>query len=472
MAKNLRASATAACASASAAPISSQILWASSPERSAILSSGNFTIAFASACTACSTLATFWPDACICVARFRSAVSFFSSASFPAPTSRRFCKAASSLAHASWGPLANSLMSTNFCTTNVRAAAIAFCVTPADSSQAATAAAASAPGNDSKPFKKGSSASPHFDMSDSAFSTCSVASLTISEQMSRSFCSFEAWMTVASFFSAAVILDRMADNSSRSTPEAVFNLTSTSFDVAVNFVCASAVALSMRSTCSGEGCSSACVATATAATLSTSLSVAVRRVATSASMVLTRSRSSASFVIFRNFAISCCTLLTLVCNLPSSLPDPAPAPANFFKSAVFCSKCFLAITKLACAERSARFACSTASRPLSEANSPAIPRLLKLFVASAMRTTSSSADLTFTSTSSSKWTRLRSPVLDRNCCNLSRPSSTRFVIMSISSFTALAVPSEKRATSTSFRAMKVCASAIAVCTATAILSAS
>mmetsp|Transcript_107408 Transcript_107408/g.269411 ORF Transcript_107408/g.269411 Transcript_107408/m.269411 type:complete len:208 (-) Transcript_107408:1936-2559(-) len=206
---------------------------------------------------------------------------------------------------------------------------------------------ASCAGSDSKPLRKGSSASPVLPSSASAFKTSSSASAIIPEHTKRSLCSLAAATTVASFFSAAEIFDRMAESSSRSTPEALLSFTSTSLDVAVSLVWADAVAFSMRSTCSADNCSSPLAATAVAATLSTSPSVLFNLTATSLSMVFTRRRSSASLMVFLIFAISCCTLLTRVCSLPSSLPEPVPAMASFLRSPVFCSKCFLATTRLA-----------------------------------------------------------------------------------------------------------------------------
>mmetsp|Transcript_22445 Transcript_22445/g.67194 ORF Transcript_22445/g.67194 Transcript_22445/m.67194 type:complete len:638 (+) Transcript_22445:1310-3223(+) len=472
IARNFRASATAACASASTAPISSHTALASLEEMSPSLSSGNFVIVSASRCTAACTLATFSPDTWICVERFRSAVSFFSSASFDAPTSKRAWRAASSLVHASAGACENSLMSTSFCTTNVRAAETAFCPVAAAASQAATPAVASAAGSDSKPFKKGNSASLVLLTALSAASTCAVASATISAHCKRSFCSLEALVTSANFLSATVIFALMATNSSLRNPDALLSFTSTSLAVVLNFVDAEPVAFSMRSTCSGCGSApSRPAAAAAAATLSTSASVVESREATSCNVCLTRSRSSASLVVARSFAISCCTLFTRVCKRPNSLPEPAPPMASFLRSAVRWRRSFRATTRLACAARSATLACSTASRPPSVAVSPGAPIPPNACDASAKRTASSSAAFTLVSTSSNKCPRLRSALLARNCCSLLRPSSKRFCIMSISSLTVLAGPSENRATSTSFRATNVCASAIVVCTFEATSSA-
>mmetsp|Transcript_2583 Transcript_2583/g.5863 ORF Transcript_2583/g.5863 Transcript_2583/m.5863 type:complete len:301 (+) Transcript_2583:1737-2639(+) len=146
--------------------------------------------------------------------------------------------------------------------------------------------------------------------------------------------------------------------------------------------------------------------------------------------------------------------------------------ASFFSSAVFCRRYFRDTTMLAWAALSARFACSTVSVRPSGSVSPAPPMFLRDSVASVILLTSVSAAETLTSTSSSRCDRLRSAVLVRNCCKRSRPSSKRFCSMSISSLTVLAGPSVKRATSTSFLATKVWASARAACTLTATLSAS
>mmetsp|Transcript_63686 Transcript_63686/g.177115 ORF Transcript_63686/g.177115 Transcript_63686/m.177115 type:complete len:342 (-) Transcript_63686:1346-2371(-) len=183
-------------------------------------------------------------------------------------------------------------------------------------------------------------------------------------------------------------------------------------------------------------------------------------------------RSSASLVAVRSFVISDCMLLTRVWSFPSSVPEPVPDMASFLSSAVFCMRCFLATTMLAWAVRSQRFACSTASFKLSEIVSPAEPTAPSAAVASVIFDSSPSAAATFASTSWRRKARFLSAVLALNCCKRSRPSSKRFCNMSISSRTALAGPSVNRATSTNFRATNVWASAIAVCTLVAILSAS
>mmetsp|Transcript_64796 Transcript_64796/g.171493 ORF Transcript_64796/g.171493 Transcript_64796/m.171493 type:complete len:241 (-) Transcript_64796:1811-2533(-) len=207
-------------------------------------------------------------------------------------------------------------------------------------------------------------------------------------------------------------------------------------------------------------------------TLSASASAACSRSATSASICFTRTFSSASFTDCRSLVISPCMLFTRVCNFPSSVPEPVPAMASFFSSAVFWRSCFRATTIPLCADLSARFACSTVSLYASEIVSPAPPSASRACTASAIFLTSVSALETLASTSWSRKARFRSPVLDLNCWRRSRPSSRRFCSMSISSRTALAGPSVKRATSTSFLATKVCASAIAACTLPDVLSAS
>mmetsp|Transcript_16288 Transcript_16288/g.46372 ORF Transcript_16288/g.46372 Transcript_16288/m.46372 type:complete len:299 (+) Transcript_16288:1304-2200(+) len=236
IAKNFLASATDACASPSTWAISSHVARACSWLMSPSLLSENLVIVFASFCTAASTAATFSPDICICVFRLRSAVSFFNSASLVAPPSSRFCSAAISLAEASAGLFDNSFMSTNFCTTSVRAFVTAFWAAAAASSQAATAAMASRGARLSRPLRNGSSASFALATAASAFSTWRVASATISVHSSRSFCSLDEVTTMASFLSAAEIFARIAVNSSRRNPVALLSFTSTSFAVADSFV--------------------------------------------------------------------------------------------------------------------------------------------------------------------------------------------------------------------------------------------
>mmetsp|Transcript_36579 Transcript_36579/g.116417 ORF Transcript_36579/g.116417 Transcript_36579/m.116417 type:complete len:258 (+) Transcript_36579:3703-4476(+) len=250
-------------------------------------------------------------------------------------------------------------------------------------------------------------------------------------------------------------------SSSFRKPCALLSFASTSLAVAPSLPCAEAVALPMRSSTSAEGCSSA-NGSAAAETLSTSLSAACKRVKTSESICFARMRSSASLVAFCSFETSCCMLFTLDCNLPSSEPDPEPEIASFFNSVVFWRRYFRATRMLACAACSARFACSTASVRPSATESPAAPMLPRGSAASVIRCTSPSAAATLASTSSRTCERFRSAVLDLNCCKRSRPSSKRFWSMSISSFTVCAGPPVKRATSTSFLATKVCASANAL----------
>mmetsp|Transcript_71728 Transcript_71728/g.202506 ORF Transcript_71728/g.202506 Transcript_71728/m.202506 type:complete len:409 (+) Transcript_71728:2977-4203(+) len=264
---------------------------------------------------------------------------------------------------------------------------------------------------------------------------------------------------------------RMPWSSSFRNPWAVFSFTSTNLAVVPSLVWADAVCFSMRSTASAAGCSSA-RGTAAAATFSTSTSAVCMRAATSVSICFTRTRSSASLVRPRIFDSSCCMLFTLVCSFPSSEPEPEPEIASFFSSAVFCSRHFRATTMLACAARSATLAASTISVRASLIASPAVPRLPSDRVASVIFWISPSAAATFASTSSSMWVRFRSAVVARNCCRRWRPSSRRFWSMSISSFTALAGPSVKRSTSTSFLATKVWASASAACTRATTWSAS
>mmetsp|Transcript_67806 Transcript_67806/g.192187 ORF Transcript_67806/g.192187 Transcript_67806/m.192187 type:complete len:410 (-) Transcript_67806:1678-2907(-) len=348
---------------------------------------------------------------------------------------------------------------------------MAFWVCAAAASQVAMAFCASAEASTSMPFRNGSSASPVFWTSASAFSTFSTACEMSSAHKSRSFCSLAALTTADSFFSAAVMRVLMPASSSFRKPLAFLSFTSTSFAVALSLFCAEVVAFSILSTASAEGWSSASGAAAVA-TFSTSPSAACSRMATSLSICLTRMRSSASLVMFRSFATSCWMPFTRVCSLPSSEPEPAPEIASFFSSAVFWSRHFRATTMLACAARSARLACSTTSAAPSAMTSPAPPMPPSDCVASVSLSTSVSAAETLASTSSSKWPRLRSAVADLNCCSRSRPSSRRFCSMSISSLTVFAGPSEKRATSMSFRATKVWASARAVCTRWETLSAS
>mmetsp|Transcript_57498 Transcript_57498/g.168859 ORF Transcript_57498/g.168859 Transcript_57498/m.168859 type:complete len:498 (-) Transcript_57498:646-2139(-) len=346
-----------------------------------------------------------------------------------------------------------------------------FCAWCAAASQAAMARRASPEARASMPFRKGSSSSVQRCTARSAFSTNSTAEAMRSAVSSRSRCSFAVPITLSSFRSAAEHLDRMAESSSFRTPWAVLSFTSTSLAVVLSFVLHDAISLSRRSTLSADGASPPC-GTTSAATLSTSPSVVRRRSTTSASICFTRRRSSASFVALRSLAMSCCMLFTRVCSRPSSLPELAPAIASFLSSAVRCRRCLRAFTMLACAARSARLACSTASCAPSATVSPGAPRWASACVASIIFRTSSSAPETLFSTSSRRWERFRSAVLARNCCSLARPSSMRLFSASTSSFTVLAGPSVKRATSTIFLATKVCASASAVWTFEAVWSAS
>mmetsp|Transcript_93948 Transcript_93948/g.289728 ORF Transcript_93948/g.289728 Transcript_93948/m.289728 type:complete len:351 (-) Transcript_93948:2494-3546(-) len=252
-ARNFLASMTAAFASPSTCPISSQTLRASSAEMSAILESSNLFTVSASFCTAASTPAIFSPEACIWVLRLRSAVSFLSSASFAAAASSFFWRARSSLVHISEGASENCLASTSFCTTNVRASVIDFCAEPAAASHATMALLASEAGRDSMPFRKGSSLSEVFWTSASACSTFSTAWAMSSAACSRSFCSVAAFTTVPSFLSAAEMRERMPVSSSLRKPCALFSFTSMSLAVALSLVLAEVVALSMRSTASAEG---------------------------------------------------------------------------------------------------------------------------------------------------------------------------------------------------------------------------
>mmetsp|Transcript_21566 Transcript_21566/g.42129 ORF Transcript_21566/g.42129 Transcript_21566/m.42129 type:complete len:292 (-) Transcript_21566:453-1328(-) len=174
-ARNFLASVTAACALCSVCAMSSHTVRASSAEISFNLSSPNLLIVSASFCTAVSTSLIFSPEACICVLRLRSAVSFFSSASFVAPTSSFFCNPFSSLQQSSAGASANCFASTSFCTTNVRASLTARCPLEAAVSQTVMAFDASDAASTSMPLRKGNSASAAFWISASAFSTFSIA---------------------------------------------------------------------------------------------------------------------------------------------------------------------------------------------------------------------------------------------------------------------------------------------------------
>mmetsp|Transcript_29664 Transcript_29664/g.64593 ORF Transcript_29664/g.64593 Transcript_29664/m.64593 type:complete len:215 (-) Transcript_29664:1710-2354(-) len=206
------------------------------------------------------------------------------------------------------------------------------------------------------------------------------------------------------------------------------------------------------------------------ATLSTSNSEAWSLRATSASICFTRMRSSASFVAALSLATSCCMWLTRVCSLPRSPPEPDTA--NFLSSAVFVRSCLRAKTMASCAARSQRLACSTASLRPSLAGSPGDPALPRAALASVIFATSFSAADTLISTSSRRNVRFLLAVVARNCVSRSLPSSRRFCSWPISSLTALAGPSVKRATSISLFATKVWASAKEAWTVAAILSAS
>mmetsp|Transcript_12353 Transcript_12353/g.33869 ORF Transcript_12353/g.33869 Transcript_12353/m.33869 type:complete len:213 (+) Transcript_12353:3011-3649(+) len=207
----------------------------------------------ASFCTAASTPLIFSPEACICVLRLRSAVSFLRSASFDAEPSSFFCRAKSSLVHASAGPSLNCLASKSFWTMKVRASEMAFCAPRAAASQLAMALMASAAGSDSIPLRNGNSLSDVFWTSASAFSTPSNAWAMRSAVCRRSFCSVAALMTSPSFFSAAEMRVRMPASSSFRNPWALLSFTSTSLAVAESLVLAEVVALSKRSTASAEG---------------------------------------------------------------------------------------------------------------------------------------------------------------------------------------------------------------------------
>mmetsp|Transcript_63794 Transcript_63794/g.167048 ORF Transcript_63794/g.167048 Transcript_63794/m.167048 type:complete len:695 (-) Transcript_63794:322-2406(-) len=465
------ASVTAACASSSACATSSHMAQASSGDILSTLSSPNLPMVSASFWTAASTLDIFSPEACIWLLSFLCAVSFLSSLSLVARPSSFFWQASSSFVQASAGPSEKALASPSFWMTKVRASVMAFCASCAAASQAAMALRASLEANASIPLRNGSSSSVQRWTALSAFSTFSTAEAIRSAVSSLSRCSFAVAITLSSFLSAAEHLARMAESSSFRTPWAVLSLTSTSLAVVLSLVLHETMRLSRRSTLSADGASPPC-GTTSAATLSTSPSVVRRRFTTSASICFTRRRSSASFVALRSLMMSCCMLFTLVCSRPSSLPELAPAIANFFSSAVLCRRCFRAATMLACAARSARLACSTASCAPSATVSPGAPMLESACVASIIFCTSDSADETLFSTSSRRCVRFRSAVLARNCCNRSRPSSMRFCSASISSFTDFAGPSVKRATSTIFLAMKVCASDSEMWTFVAIWSAS
>mmetsp|Transcript_22339 Transcript_22339/g.39798 ORF Transcript_22339/g.39798 Transcript_22339/m.39798 type:complete len:231 (+) Transcript_22339:1447-2139(+) len=223
----------------------------------------------ARALTVVSTTAIFSPEACICAFLLRSAVSFFSSASFPALESRRFWSPSKSFVQESEVLSANCFASTSFCMTKVRASEIVFCAAPAAASHATMAFSVSAAKSTSIPFRKGSSASEAFCTAASPLSTFSRAVASSSAAWSRSFCSLAAAVTSLSFFSAFVIRLRRPCSSSLRKPWALFNLTSTSFDIAPILFSAVEVAFSMASTLSTLGCSIA-IGTAAAATFSTS----------------------------------------------------------------------------------------------------------------------------------------------------------------------------------------------------------
>mmetsp|Transcript_128263 Transcript_128263/g.222367 ORF Transcript_128263/g.222367 Transcript_128263/m.222367 type:complete len:323 (-) Transcript_128263:440-1408(-) len=320
----------------------------------------------------------------------------------------------------------------------VRASAIAFWARDAASSQALIASVASLEASTSMPFRKGISASDIFTRSSSAFSTFSTARARISATSSLSFCCEDDFTTAANFASACPARVLIPWSSSRRKPWALLSLMSMSFAVAFSFVCTDAAAFSMRSTSSAAGGSSGLRGTAWAATLSTSTSVACNLMTTSESICFTRTRSSASLVALLIFAISCCMLLTRVWSFPSSLPEPEPATANFFSSAVFCKRAFRAMTMLACAVRSELPACSKASLRLSGIASPALPMFFRARVVSLMRCISASAWPTLSSTSCNRCVLFLSARPLLNCCSLVRPSSSLFWSPARSSLTALA----------------------------------